>query len=156
MKKLIAVLVLGLLIGTASIFAFGIGFQVGPTINGGFYNTNVALTFKLDSAPWVFAVDGNIWGGGARIALSADQWVVMKSIAKPINFFLAWGLYVGLSTSGRLFSVGARLPLGLNLYVLDGLLEPFFQIVPSIGIGIGSDIGLEWGVAGNLGLRFWF
>ncbi len=34
MKKLIAVMVLGILIGTASIFAFGIGVQGGGGVGG--------------------------------------------------------------------------------------------------------------------------
>lgn len=156
MKKLIAVLVLALLIGTASLFAFGIGFQVGPTIGGGGYNTNVALTFKLDNAPWVFAVDGRLSSGGARIAISADQWFINKTIAKPVNFFVGWGIYVGLATYGNLLSVGARLPIGINMFFLDGMIEPFFQIVPSIGITAFDFYFPDWGVAGNIGLRLWF
>lgn len=156
MKKLIAVMVLGILIGTASIFAFGIGFQVGPTIGGGGYNTNVAVTFKLDNAPWVFAVDGALWSGGARIALSADQWFMNKNLAGPFNFFIGWGLYVGLATQGNLLSFGGRLPIGINAFFLDGMLEPFFQIVPSLGLSVFDFYFPDWGVAGNLGLRFWF
>jgi hypothetical protein len=155
MKKLIAVMVLGLIIGTASVFAFGIGFQFGPTYEGG-YNTNVAVTFKLDSAPWVFAVDGGIRTNGGRIGISADQWFVNKTFARPFNFFVGWGIYVGLSTGNNFLSVGGRLPIGINAFFLDGMLEPYFQVVPSLGINIGSDTGLALGVAGNLGLRFWF
>ncbi len=157
MKKLIAVLVLAILLGTASVFAFGIGFQVGPTIGGGGYNTNVALTFKLDSAPWVFAVDGGIWTGGARIALSADQWFINRSFAKPFNFYVGWGLYVGLATQGNLLSLGGRLPIGINAFFLDGLIEPYFQIVPSLGLTVIPNFYFpDWGVAANLGIRFWF
>ena len=156
MKKLVAVLVLALFIGTASIFAFGVGFQVGPTIGGGGYNTNVAVTFKLDSAPWVFAVDGSFHSTWARIAVSADQWFVNKTLAGPVKYFIGWGLYVGLSTYGNLLSFGARLPIGINMFFLDGMLEPFFQIVPSLGLSLFDFNFPDWGVAGNFGLRFWF
>ncbi len=156
MKKLIAVMVLGILIGTTSLFAFGIGFQVGPTVGqGGVYNTNLALTFKLDKTPWVFALDGHLWTGGARIALSADQWFINKKIAGPFNFFLGWGLYVGLATHGNL-AFGGRLPLGVNAFFIDGFLEPYFQIVPAAGITLFDLHFPDWGIAGNLGLRLWF
>lgn len=153
MKKLIAVMVLGILIGTTSIFAFGIGIQGGPTIGGNGWNPNAALTFKLDSSPWVFAID---WWGGASIALSADQWLLNKTFAKPFNFFLGWGLYVGLATGGNMLSAGARLPIGINAFFLNGMLEPYFQIVPSVGLSVIPGFSTGWGVGANLGLRLWF
>jgi len=151
MKKLIAVMVLGILIGTASIFAFGIGVQGGGGVGGG----GVALTFKLDTAPWVFAVDWNLVG--SRIGISADQWFINKPFASPFNFYVGWGVYVGMGLGGgNLLAVGGRIPIGINAFFLDGMLEPYFQIVPSIGVSAIPRIDLDWGVAANLGLRFWF
>lgn len=153
MKKLIAVMVLGILIGTASIFAFGIGVQGGGGVSGGGGIGGAALTFKLDTAPWVFAVDWNF----ARIGISADQWFLNKPFASPFNFYVGWGVYVGMGLGGgNLLAVGGRIPIGINAFFLDGMLEPYFQIVPSIGVSAIPGIGLDWGVAGNLGFRFWF
>lgn len=154
MKKLIAVMVLGILIGTASIFAFGIGLQGGGGVGGGGgVSGGGALTFKLDTAPWVFAVNLDL----ARIGISADQWFLNKPFASPFNFYVGWGVYVGMGLGGRnLLAVGGRIPIGINAFFLDGMLEPYFQIVPSIGVSAIPGIGLDWGVAGNLGFRFWF
>ncbi len=152
MKKLIAVMVLGILIGTASIFAFGIGVQGGGGVSGGRGIGGAALTFKLDTAPWVFAVDWNF----ARIGISADQWFLNKPFASPFNFYVGWGVYVGMGLGGEnLLAVGGRIPIGINAFFLDGMLEPYFQIVPSIGVSAIPGIGLDWGVAANLGFRFW-
>ena len=153
MKKLIAVMVLGILIGTASIFAFGIGVQGGGGVSGGSGIGGAALTFKLDTAPWVFAVDWNL----ARIGISADQWFLNKPFASPFNFYVGWGVYVGMGLGrGNLLAVGGRIPIGINAFFLDGMLEPYFQIVPSIGVSAIPGIDLDWGVAANLGFRFWF
>lgn len=153
MKKLIAVMIFGILIGTASIFAFGIGVQGGGGVGGAGGIYGGALTFKLDTAPWVFAVDGGI----SRIGISADQWIINKPFASPFNFFFGWGVYVGMGFGGgNLLAVGGRLPIGINAFFLDGMLEPYFQIVPSLGVTAFSFHFPDWGVAGNLGLRFWF
>lgn len=153
MKKLIAVMVLGILIGTASIFAFGIGVQGGGGVSGGRGIGGAALTFKLDTAPWVFAVDWDF----ARIGISADQWFLNKPFASPFNFYVGWGVYVGMGLGGgNLLAVGGRIPIGINAFFLDGMLEPYFQIVPSLGLSVFDFHFPDWGVAGNLGLRFWF
>ena len=156
MKKLIAVMVLGILIGTASIFAFGIGVQGGGGYGfggSGYVIGGGALTFKLDSSPWVFAVDG----GWNRISISADQWFINKPFASPFNFFVGWGIYVGMGYSGgNMLAVGGRIPIGINAFFLDGMLEPYFQIVPSIGVSAIPGFDIDLGAAANLGFRFWF
>lgn len=156
MKKLIAVMVLGILIGTASIFAFGIGVQGGGGYGfggSGYVIGGGALTFKLDSSPWVFAVDG----GWNRISISADQWFINKPFASPFNFFVGWGVYVGMGLGGRnLLAVGGRLPIGINAFFVDGMIEPYFQIVPSVGFSTIPGFDIDLGAAANLGFRFWF
>ena len=58
-KKVIAVLVLALLVSTVSVFALGIGVQGGGvyTLDTKGFNGNLALTFKVDQSPLVFAAD---------------------------------------------------------------------------------------------------
>ena len=80
MKKAIMIAAL-VVIGTASIFAFGIGVQggasLGPAIGG-----NAALTFKLDNNPWVFAVDGSFRTNYVAVGVTADMWIGTGKISK--------------------------------------------------------------------------
>ncbi|MDR2897258.1 MAG: hypothetical protein LBU99_00475 [Spirochaetaceae bacterium] len=159
-KKLLVLTALLLCIGTMSLSAIGIGIQGGGGYGGygraGGALGGAAITFKLDDIPWVFAVDATIRGSGFGIGLTADMWVINQPVVGPLNFFAGWGLFgsVFISNSPS-FAVGARLVAGLNMFLLDGFLEPYIQVAPGIGLHI-SPIGLYWNIPANIGIRFWF
>lgn len=155
MKKIVMVLIVAALCCT-SVFAFGIGVQGGGTISGNGFGGGAAITFKLDSAPWVFAVDAS-FGNSSYIGISADNWVVNKALASPLNYFIGWGIggSLGIGNSFNLNLVG-RIPLGLNLFIANKIIEPYLQAVPSFGVHIGSTTGFYWAIPLNIGLRFWF
>lgn len=161
MKKITVILALLLVFTTASVFATGLGIQAGPTFGHGGFNPNFAVTFKLNSSPWVFAVDGYFTDYAGGVGISADQWVINQAIASPINFYFGWGIYVGMGfTQNSSFDVafGGRAPIGINAFLFKKQFEPYIQIVPSIGARFGTS-GFsfpDWGVAGNIGFRFWF
>lgn len=159
-KKLVLVAVLLCFVAIGSVFAFGIGVQIGGGwLNGGL--GNAAITFKIDQLPLVFAADFSFGGGSFSIGASGDYWFLNPNIVGPLNWFLGAGLGLGF-TIGDPFamSIAARLPIGLNAFFIDGFLEPYIQVVPQIGgrIVMGDDVsgGLYGGVGANLGLRLWF
>ncbi|WPM05771.1 DUF3996 domain-containing protein [Borreliella sinica] len=62
----------------------------------------------------------------------------------------------GQSGSG-LVSIGARLPLALNLAVFRKKFDIFLRIAPGLGMNIwNGGVGLGWEIFAGLGLRFWF
>ena len=91
MKKLVAALSLVLMVGTVNLFAFGIGIQGGFGTGGG----GAAVTFKLDSLPYVFAVSGSFGSEYNYIGGSADYWLRTGTLAGPVNYFLGLGVGAG-------------------------------------------------------------
>ncbi|WKC58114.1 DUF3996 domain-containing protein [Borrelia sp. P9F1] len=65
-----------------------------------------------------------------------------------------WGN--GQANSGPV-SVGARLPLFLNLAVSRHRFDLFLKVAPGLGMNIWSGgVGFRWEVFAGLGFRFWF
>ena len=88
MKKLTVFLALLLVLTTTSVFALGIGAQAGY-VGGG---PGGALTFKLDTAPWVFAVNVDSLVNPLSIGGTADMWLANKNFACPFNYYYGWGV----------------------------------------------------------------
>lgn len=155
MKKVIFLVIL--LFGSTSLFSFGIGIQGGADIGESSVG-GLAITFKLDTQPWVFAANAQISSNLFGIGLSADNWLINDTIVGPLKWFIGWGLYgnVLITTNDVGFGAGARLPVGLNMNLVDGFIEPYLQIAPSIGFSAYKNFGFNWFIPINLGIRFWF
>ncbi len=69
-----------------------------------------------------------------------------------------WFSRFGGSQSGSgPMSIGARLPLALNLAVSRKKFDIFLRIAPGLGMNIWSNgLGFRWEVFAGLGVRFWF
>ncbi len=161
-KKLVCVLSLMLILGSVSIFAIGIGAQAGYVAGPNY--SNGALTFKLDTTPWVFAlnIDGmsNDYLG---IGLTADNWIANKPIEAPLNYYYGWGLAGSLVSSHDKYTdifLGVRGLVGINAFVVDKFLELYAQIAwqPGIVINLEGNSGMYLDPLSfpvNLGFRFW-
>lgn len=154
-KKILIVAALLMVVCVGGAFAWGIGIQGGygyPPFGSG------ALTFKLDSVPFVFATNFT-FDGGFGIGLTGDYWFLNDNIVGPLNWFLGAGAGISIGFQDP-FSLGleARLPIGLNMYFFDGFIEPYVQAVPLLRLHILPEFGKGqiFGVAGNIGIRFWF
>lgn len=160
MKKITVILALLLVLTTASVFALGIGAQAGYVVGGA---PGGALTFKLDNAPWVFALDGSASGNAFNIGLTGDMWLANKNLAGPFNYYYGWGLAGAVAVGGEAFSLfaGVRALAGLNVFVLDNFLEFYLQGAwqPGVSIAFGNDLHVNPVFVSfpvNLGFRFWF
>ena len=159
MKKLTVVLALLLVLTTTSVFALGIGAQAGY-VGGG---AGGALTFKLDTAPWVFAVNVDSFLDPLSIGGTADMWLANKNFAGPFNYYYGWGVAAGLNIydSGLGLYAGARALVGVNVFVLDNFLEFYLQAAwqPGINLDLGNNFDVKpvfKSFPVNLGFRFWF
>lgn len=162
-KKLVAIAVLSLVIGSSSLFAFGIGLQGGFSAGpGGAGGGTGAVTFKLDTMPWVFAANAT-FGNQTSIGVTADNWLANKRFVSILNYYYGWGL-AGAATVGENAQgvfVGARALGGLNLFMLDKVLEFYIQIAwqPGVALVLAQNSSINpvlVNFPGAFGFRFWF
>ena len=155
MKKLLAVLAVLAVMGSAKIFAFGIGAQGG-------YPLGASVTFKADHLPCIFAADVSI-GSVTGFGLTADWWIANPTIEGT------WGYYYGVGLGGKMYmgdgwsylNIGPRAVLGTNVRLLNNFLELYVQAVyqPTFNINLSGEsgqAGFNWagfGAAG--GFRIW-
>lgn len=153
-KKILIVAALLMVVCVGGAFAWGIGIQGG----GGYPEYgNAAITFKLDTVPFVFATNFT-FRDGFGIGLTGDYWFLNDNIVGPLNWFIGAGAGISLGgfNDNLILGLEGRLPIGLNMYLVDGFIEPYVQVVPSVGLNVLPEIGLRWGFVGNIGIRFWF
>ncbi|MCQ2981386.1 MAG: hypothetical protein MJ178_01365 [Treponemataceae bacterium] len=156
-KKIIALLAVLVLAGSASMFAVGIGAQAG--VVGA--SKDAALTFKLDSSPYLFAVNiGGLGGGATSVGLVADSWMANKTFAKPFAYFYGVGFGAGFASAGDniLVTVGPRLVGGLNVFLAKQF-ELYAQIAWQPSLIIATNNGIDFKIDHfpvNVGFRFWF
>lgn len=160
-EKIVLVVVFSLFIGSTSLNAVGIGVEVGLDYLASY--GNIAVTIKLDTQPWVFAVNARIYPLLLdSLGVSADRWILNDTLIGHLNGFVGWGLYANLRNvfqivdGGLGFSVGGRIPFGLNMYFADGFIETCLQMAPSIGFKFHDGFGLSLFIPVNFGVRLKF
>lgn len=153
-KKIIVALLMLCIAG--SVFAVGIGIQGGTDVaNSG--TTGIDITFKLDSVPFVFAV-GIPSFDPLAIGLTADYWILNDNLVGPLNWFIGAGLFgqLFIGDDDFNFTVGARVPVGLNFFFARDMFELYLQVAPGLGANIGNGVEMDFVCPINYGLRFWF
>lgn len=162
-KKLLAATALVLVIGTSSLFAFGIGIQGGFSVSqDGVGSGSGAVTFKLDSMPWVFAADAT-FADRTSVGVTADNWIANRPLAGLLNYFYGWGIAGSASVEEAVQYgfIGARVLGGLNVFLLDKHLEFYTQIAwqPGFSIVLSGNSSIDTvlrSFPGAFGFRFWF
>ena len=111
------------------------------------------LSLKLDEFPAVFGLGVSI-GSSIRIGATADWWLWGMDLGDILYLYVGPGLYARI---GGGFDVGARVPVGLQFWVIDPL-ELFLEVAPAIGISlIGGALDFpDFKLQSSLGFRFWF
>ncbi|QQO08523.1 hypothetical protein [Breznakiella homolactica] len=166
MKKIVAVCLLGLTIGTVGLFAdHGSGFAIGPVVSGGGgtggAGGTVGATFKIPSLPVFWAAKLRFNSDGLGIGVTGDYYFIDRNLVQDGNFNLDWyiggGAYVNMGFYDDFFlSLGARLPIGLSWHIANPF-ELYLAVVPSLGIEVTPDIDFpDFDIGAELGFRFWF
>lgn len=148
-------------LGTSGAFAFGIGLQLNGNA-GEVFQPGPAVTFKLDSVPLVFAINWFAGEEATSVGLTGDYWGINRKLinigSAPLNWFFGIGFFVNTVFADEfVLTGGMRLPLGLNMFLIDGFMEPFLQVAPSFGLQFVPSLGVD-----NLffpisaGFRLWF
>jgi hypothetical protein len=174
MKKIVLVLLIGLLAGTAA-FAdhdgFGIGLLVGGgggAHGGGFYP---GLSLKVPHVPvfWGFYTQINPYYFGINI--TGDYYIIDKNIFTntvsnedgDYKFKLDWFLGVGGAVNlnfwrwgGFGFGLGGRFPVGLSWHVVTPF-EIALGFTPTFGTYFHDTYwGFWWDLDVELTFRYWF
>jgi len=167
-KKLIALLLV-IALATTSVFAVGIGIQLGGLagLQGRFA---AALTVKpSDNVPWVFAVDFAISPNWINIGLAADWWAMNPEIKGLWHWFWGFGLGMYADLIGNVgagFGLGPRFLIGMN-WRFTSWFELYTHIAwqPMLGFGavyngfINYNNNFYFSLVNfpiNVGIRFWF
>lgn len=151
-----------LIFNSVNLFALGIGAQAGYV--AGPNHSNGAVTFKLDTAPWVFAlnIDG-LSNDYLGIGLTADRWLANRTIETPLAYYYGWGLAGSLVSANDKYTnvfLGVRALIGMNMFVVDKFLELYAQVAwqPGIAINLDGKDGMFLNPISfpvNIGFRFW-
>ena len=155
MKKTVLIVFLFACIATAPIWSFGIGGAFGLDLAGGTVGPGALLSFSLDTYPAVFGVGASFGGGSVSLGVTADWWLYYTNLVGILALYIGPGVYVDVKVGSgdASFGIGARVPIGLQAWILDPL-EVFLEIAPTFGLKNGSFPA--FGVQGAIGFRFWF
>ncbi len=145
-----------------SLITFQVYAEGGSAIGGAFsidilngpYNGGVFL-FKFDKVPFMFGLGGRIKAGGdISVGFTSDWWFYRSHLTGIFNLYVGSGLFLTIKDRG--LDLGAHIPVGLQIFLLDPL-EIFVQLSP--GLGIRFEKGVEfplWSIQGAAGFRVWF
>ncbi|MDR0555151.1 MAG: hypothetical protein LBG76_10205 [Treponema sp.] len=161
MKKLFAVCIVGLCLGTA-VFAnhpsgWGVGFVGNYGFSGDLGVGGAALSLKAPSLPIYWGIGLSLSTGGFGFGVTGDYYL-MEGLWAPIQgddgfgYFIGLGGYVDFNTWGQkttylnkeykgnhtTIGLGARVPIGVNVVIpISSIkLEVFVDAAPHLGLGI--------------------
>lgn len=139
---------------------WAIGVQGSFSILDDYFPGGTALTFKVPQLPVIFGAGLSISKDFVAFGMTVDWWIspftIGNIVGNPITFYYGPGLFLA-GVGSENWALGFRVPLGIDIFILNGFIEPFVEIAPSIRLLSGRsipDIGLTF--AGAFGVRFWF
>ena len=115
------------------------------------------FVFHLPRVPLYFGLGGYVNAGTFGFDLTADYWVNHGHLGGVFDYYIGVGGYLGLNADPFSFALGARIPLGIQAWILgNDLLEIFFEIAPAwIPLTSGGFSALSFVVQPALGFRIW-
>ena len=171
MKKIVLVLLIGLLVGTAA-FADHNGFGIG-IVGGGYGGWGggygyPGLSLKIPSIPIFWGIYFPFVYNNFSLGVTGDFYIFDNNLVSNTvsnedgnyNFKLDWYLGVGgflnmyFWWKDALLDFGVRVPIGLSWHIIKQL-ELFGGIHPGIGFWFGSPWPIHFFIGGEIGLRLW-
>ncbi|MBN2737592.1 MAG: hypothetical protein JXR70_11475 [Spirochaetales bacterium] len=155
MKKILLLVLILLVAGTSFSFAKGLGIGIAAGLNqiGGLPNS-MLLSLKLPEIPFLLGLGLNLTPGVFGLGVTADWWMYQTHLVGILNLYLGLGLF--LDVQNEQISFGGRLPVGLQVWVIDPL-ELFLEVAPTLTLVGTAGIQIpNVGFQGAFGIRFWF
>jgi hypothetical protein len=146
-KRIVLVIALTLAVTAAASAEFGIGAEYLYYTPG--LASNALLSLRARPMPFQLGLG---YAAGPVFTVTGDWWLKAGAISgSPLGYYVAVGGFVTMPD----FTFGARLPIGLQLWLLGDLLELFLEAVPYAGLDLDSMYPM-YGVGVGAGFRFWF
>jgi hypothetical protein len=159
MKRIAVLVLVGMLAASAGAFAARSGLAIGAeAASTNFSSWGGRFVFHLPSVPLYFGLGGYMGAGGFGLDLTADYWVTHGKLASIFDYYIGVGGYLAFNADPFWFNLGARIPLGLQVWPLgNDLLEIFFEVAPAwIPVSSSGFYPLNFDVQPALGFRIWF
>jgi hypothetical protein len=145
-KRIVLAIVLALVVTAAASADISIGAEYL------YYTPGLASNALLSLRAWPMPFQlGLGFAPGPSFSVTGDWWLKAGAISgSPLGYYLAVGAFVTLPD----LTLGARVPIGLQLWLLGDLLELFLEAVPYAGLDLDSMYPM-YGVGVGAGFRFW-
>jgi hypothetical protein len=159
MRKICVLVLAGMLAVSAAAFAARSGLALGAeAASTNFSSWGGRFVAHFPKVPLYFGLGGYMGSSGFALDLTADYWVSHAHLGSVFDYYIGVGGYLALNTTPFAFSLGARIPLGVQAWVLgNDLLEIFFEIAPAwIPVSSAGFSPLNFEVQPALGFRIWF
>lgn len=157
MRRIAILVLVGLLAVAAGGFAkggnLGIGAELTSVNLGG---VGAMFCLHLPKVPLFFGIGADL-AGDFQLALTVDYWLLHEHLTGPLHWYLGLGGYAALGFEPGWFAVGARLPIGLQVWPLNReLLEVFVEVAPAwIPISSSGFYAGNFDAQLALGFRLW-
>ncbi len=160
MKKKTLIVVVGLLALSTAAFARDSGFAIGAEASSSNFNGwGGRFVFHFPSVPLYFAIGGIVNPGGTALDFTMDYWFTRGHLSGMLDYYVGLGGYLALASASNQasFALGARLPIGLQIWPLrGGVLEIFLEVAPAwIPISSSAVSPLVFEVQPAIGFRIW-
>jgi hypothetical protein len=136
MNRVLLVIAFALFL-TGSIFARGangLGLYGNLVGSGtGAFTGGLGLTYMHGDFP-VLGLEYMLLDKASSLGVSCDWWIVNGGLAGSLGYYIGVGGFLGMRSgdNSSAFSLGGRIPFGLQAWVLNPL-EIFLEIAPLVG-----------------------
>lgn len=155
--KVMVILFVLFVVATATVSAADKGsLRLGLEFHGGTDVSRAVLIIR--PAPFDIKLGYNFAETGSAIYLSGDYRIVSGyQLIDFLHLFLSVGAYVQFSGDPDPFAAGLHVPVGLQIFLIDNVVEIFAELIPAIPLFPSPDF-LPW--RGGIGFtvlvpRFW-
>lgn len=160
MKKIAILTVVGLLSLSTAAFARDLDFAIGAeAASTDFNGWGGRFVFHIPRVPLYFAIGAILNPGNTALDFTMDYWFTQAHLSGMLDYYVGLGGYLALaSASNQLsFALGARLPIGLQIWPLrEGVLEIFLEIAPAwVPITSSALSPLTFQAQPAIGFRIW-
>ena len=138
-RRVWAIVVVVLALAAAGASAKGSG---GLRLGLEFGNPHAVIIIR--PAPLDFRIGYSFTENG-NLFFSVDYRIVNAyQIVDFLHFFLGVGAYAEIFFDPTDFSLGARIPVGLQVFLIDNVLELFLEVAPTVGFLPALTAFPEW------------
>ncbi len=154
MKRKVVILVsLALVLIATQGFSWAIGAEARLDTQSGLSQPSWMVTGQFPKIPIMWGLGAQFNGNQWNLNVTGDWWLINQHLASMVNIYVGPGFFLAANP----FEIGARLPIGLNIFPLN-FLEIFLEPAPALLI-YSSQSGVtipDFRLQVALGIRFWF